>query len=397
MANVTVIITDSNGDQHKVKTNKRGFYCAKHIPEGEATVEIDKNTLPSGVEQVVGDDPTSLYVRPHKRNWAGKDGYSKPVATGSVCGKVFEDTNGNGIQDAGEAGIKGIKVHITDETGTEFTVTTDQDGNYCQTGVAEGSTVIDIDDASLPSGAVVTTEDPTTIDVQAGTDNQAGKDGIILAPTGNVCGTVYVDVNKNGRKDYGEPGIANITVNITDSNGKVTSVETGADGKYCASGIAEGTAVVDVDENDPDMPTDSVQTLNEDPSTVEVVADTNNDAGIDGYYNPHTGLGCTCAHLYIDANADGKYTYADGDRGIKNITITLVDSQGNTHTLETDAFGYMFAVLPLGETTLTVDMNDPDMPADVKLLEGAGENPVTFENTAGQNSHHYGFISIFTP
>jgi len=101
--------------------------------------------------------------------------------------------------------------------------------------------------------------------------------------------------------------------------------------------------------------------------------------------------------LYVDQNGDGKYTYADGDRGIKNITITLVDSQGNTHTLETDAFGYMFAVLPLGETTLTVDVNDPDMPVGLQLLEGAGENPVTFENTSASNPHHYGFISTFTP
>src|SRR6185369_13114146 len=33
-------------------------------------------------------------------------------SAGTVCGFVFNDTNGNGIQDAGETGIEGAKVFI---------------------------------------------------------------------------------------------------------------------------------------------------------------------------------------------------------------------------------------------------------------------------------------------
>jgi hypothetical protein len=46
-------------------------------------------------------------------------------ASGGVCGTVFNDANGNGIQDSGEAGIEGVKVYVcslcdgTDTTGTE--------------------------------------------------------------------------------------------------------------------------------------------------------------------------------------------------------------------------------------------------------------------------------------
>jgi hypothetical protein len=398
LANVTVVITDSNGDQHTVTTNKRGVYCAKGIPEGDATVDIDESTLPKGAEQIVGTDPDTIYVRPYRRNWAGKDGYIITEATGNLCGLVYNDQNGNGVQDAGEEGYAGVTVVVTDSEGTLHTVTTDANGRYCLKDLPEGEAIVDVDEASVSGDAVVTTEDPSVVDVVADTDNEAEKDGIYSGPTGSVCGIVYVDVNKNGRKDYGEPGIANITVTITDQNGKMTQVETGTDGKYCAAGILEGTATVDVDENDPDMPADSVQTLNKDPSPVTVIANKNNDAGIDGYYNPHTGLGCVCTLVYQDNNADGKYVYADGDRGIKNITITLTDSQGTVHTLETDAFGYMFAVLPLGEVTLSVDENDPDMPAGVTLLEGAGKNPITFENTEGStNPSKYGYIPSFTP
>jgi len=314
--------------------------------------------------------------------------------TGKVCGLVFEDTNGNGIQDDDEPEYAGAKVTITDSEGNTFTVTTDAEGKYCQDGVAEGDATVEVDPSSLPANSDITTENPTTINVEAGKKNQAGKDGFELpqTPTGSVCGTVYVDVNKNGLKDYGEPGIADITVNITDSNGKVTSVETGADGKYCANGIAEGKAIVDVDENDPDMPADSEPTLNPDPSPVNVIANKHNDAGIDGYYNPNSGLGCLCTIVYIDKNRDGKYKYDDGDRGIKGVTVTLVDSKGTTHTLQTNASGVITAVLPLGEVTMSIDENDPHIPADMVLLEGQGKNPVTFENTSRQNSPtHYGF------
>ena len=500
LANVTVIITDSNGKQHIVKTNKRGFYCAKGIPAGDATVKIDENTLPNGVEQVIGDNPTPIYVRPHRRNWAGKDGYSQPAATGSVCGKVFEDTNGNGVQDAGEpdyAGAKvnitdengntvtattdangkycqdgieagsvevvvdpnslpagatittenpttitveagqnnpagadgfepapttgkvcgkvfedtngngvqdagepdyaGAKVNITDETGNTVTATTDANGQYCQDGIEAGSVEVVVDPDSLPSGATITTENPTTITVEAGQNNPAGADGFKPGPTGTVCGVVFADINKNGRIDYGEPGLANITVTITDSNNRVTTVETDADGKYCASGIAKGEAVVDVDENDPDMPANSEPTRANDPSTVTVIANKQNNAGIDGYYYPDSGLGCVCTLVYIDKNADGRYRNAD-DKGIPNVTVTLVDSQGTTHTLQTNASGYILAVLPLGETTMSIDENSPSIPADMTLLAGKGMNPVTFENKAQKDSPtYYGFVSVITP
>ena len=50
-------------------------------------------------------------------------------SSGTVCGVVFDDTNHNGIQDAGEAGIEGVPVTITDGT-TVTTTDTGTDGVY---------------------------------------------------------------------------------------------------------------------------------------------------------------------------------------------------------------------------------------------------------------------------
>lgn len=43
---------------------------------------------------------------------------------------MFEDANGNGIQDPGEFGIEGVDFVVIDSKGASQTVTTDADGSY---------------------------------------------------------------------------------------------------------------------------------------------------------------------------------------------------------------------------------------------------------------------------
>ena len=56
------------------------------------------------------------------------------LGSASISGTVFQDDNGNGIQDAGEVGIEGVSVTLTgtDDFGNavELTVLTDASGNY---------------------------------------------------------------------------------------------------------------------------------------------------------------------------------------------------------------------------------------------------------------------------
>src|SRR5580765_8313458 len=54
---------------------------------------------------------------------------AKPASARTVCGLVFNDTNHNGVQDTGEAGIEGVAVTISDGTNT-FTTETGPDGSY---------------------------------------------------------------------------------------------------------------------------------------------------------------------------------------------------------------------------------------------------------------------------
>ena len=51
------------------------------------------------------------------------------ASAGTVCGFVWNDTNGNGVQDGGETGIEGVKVFLTDGTDVLETAT-GPDGYY---------------------------------------------------------------------------------------------------------------------------------------------------------------------------------------------------------------------------------------------------------------------------
>ena len=244
-----------------------------------------------------------------------------PTPTGKVKGVVYEDTNGNGIQDQGEPGIGGVDVIITDSLGESQTVTTDDTGMYMAE-VPAGPAVVDIDEGTLPPGYKQTGgTDPTTLNVPPGgtaTDSDgfqkptetptASPTGSPTAsptqsptpaptpkptpsptpkptpspppkptrsptasptatPTGKVKGVVYEDTNGNGIQDQGEPGIGGVDVVITDSLGESQTVTTDDTGMYMAE-VPAGPAVTDIDEGT--LPPGYVQTGGTDPTTLNV-------------------------------------------------------------------------------------------------------------------------------
>ena len=67
-----------------------------------------------------------------------------------VLGKVFVDCNGNGVQDAGEAGVPGVRLYMEDGSF----VVTDGKGQYSFYGISPRTHVLKIDATTLPPGAV---------------------------------------------------------------------------------------------------------------------------------------------------------------------------------------------------------------------------------------------------
>lgn len=73
---------------------------------------------------------------------------------GNLIGKVFDDQNGNGIQDKGEKGIGDVRL----ATQEGIVVITDSTGRYHIPDLVPGRHLIKIDTTTLPAGSKLTTE-----------------------------------------------------------------------------------------------------------------------------------------------------------------------------------------------------------------------------------------------
>jgi uncharacterized repeat protein (TIGR01451 family) len=72
--------------------------------------------------------------------------------TGFIVGKVFQDCNGNHIQDKDEAGVPGVRLYLEDGT---FAIT-DEKGKYSIYGVSGHTHILKVDTYTLPAGSQLT-------------------------------------------------------------------------------------------------------------------------------------------------------------------------------------------------------------------------------------------------
>ena len=325
----------------------------------------------------VGSDPETVTVAAGMDTASTDDGFSNPATTGTVSGVVFNDPNGNGIQEAGELGLSGVSVEVTDANGVLQTVTTDANGNWMAT-VPAGSTSVDVDDATLPLGSVLSTvgSDPETITAVAGVDTPSTDDGYTEPLTsGTVSGTVYDDQNGNGIQDAGEPGLGNVDVEVTDSNGNVQIVPTDANGDWTAT-VPAGSTSVDVDETTLPTDIDNFTTIGSDPEIVVVIAGMDNASTDDGYNDP---MGTVSGTVYEDTNGNG--IQDPGELGIPGVDVVIVDSDGVTQMVTTDANGDWIATVPVGSTDIDVD--ESTLPVNIDSLTTIGSDPETLIAVVG--------------
>ena len=147
--------------------------------------------------------------------------------TGSVGDRVWLDTNGNGVQDAGEAGINGVTVQLLDGANNVVaTATTSGDGNYTFDNLAAGTYTVKVVASSLPAGVAetydldgVASANQATFTLAAGQNRTDVDFG--YRNTGSVGDRVWLDANANGIQDAGEPGINGVTVQLLDAANNV--------------------------------------------------------------------------------------------------------------------------------------------------------------------------------
>ncbi len=180
--------------------------------------------------------------------------------TGTIGTTVWEDTNRNGIQDAGEPGIAGRKLVLKTCEGVYMgEELTDANGIYQMNYISAGGWMVEVELADGESfspagmGGAALDSDIVTVDGKVGRtacfpmiDGEVKTDldvGIYkVAPaTGSIGRLVWHDVNRNGVQDGTEAGLSGAAVVLLDANGnQAGTATTGGDGTFLFPNLATG-------------------------------------------------------------------------------------------------------------------------------------------------------------
>ncbi len=186
-----------------------------------------------------------------------------PIAQPASVGDfVWEDANGNGLQDVGEAGIANVTVNLYDDNSQLVQTTrTDSSGKYLFTDVRAGVYYIGFDTASLPTGYVLSpanagSDDAIDSDANSATGNTlrftltSGEADLSLDlgafAQGKIGDKVWVDIDGDGVQDDTEAGVENVTVRLVNLNRDVLATTiTDGQGRYEFVGLPAGTYLVE--------------------------------------------------------------------------------------------------------------------------------------------------------
>jgi uncharacterized repeat protein (TIGR01451 family)/fimbrial isopeptide formation D2 family protein len=371
--NVTIVLRNSAGSIIATTTTAGGGnYSFANLPDGTYTVDVsDDADLLNGYWHSLGNqaqatDGTSK-ADPYTVTLTGNQivntvdfGYYRDPA--SLGDRVWNDLDGDGIQDAGEPGLSGVAVSLTitwpGGAGTTTLQTrTDASGNYTfgnlladedfdGAGAGEPTFVIAI---TSPSGYSATLTDQggndavdsdgltiTAAPVE-GTTNTSYDAGLTVG--GTIGNALWLDENGDGSRDAGEPGLVNITVRLCADAACASVLQTtvtDADGGYAFKNVATGSYYVDV--LDSSLPTGLVQT-----TVIGGTADNTNKADFFnlsvtagsevlyadfGYnYAPpadtdgNINTGTIGDRLWVD---DGDGVQEPGEPGLYNVTVDLL-------------------------------------------------------------------------
>ncbi|MDJ0767879.1 MAG: SdrD B-like domain-containing protein [Ilumatobacter sp.] len=216
---------------------------------GDDTVDSDANPIDGKTAPIVlaaGDSQTQWDAGIFQR--------------ASIGDRVWEDLDGDGVQDQGEPSVPGVEVKLLDENMVEIaSTTTDGNGNYLFTDLPAGTYFVQFvnPDAGIwtftaPNAGADDTVDSDADPIDGKTapivlgmgDVQTQWDAGLVRPA-SIGDRVWNDLDEDGIQDPDEPGVPGVEVKLLDENMvEIASTTTDADGLYEFTGLTPGTYFV---------------------------------------------------------------------------------------------------------------------------------------------------------
>jgi hypothetical protein len=320
---------------------------------------------------------------------------------GLIRGEVFQDTNGNGLLDAGEAGMANVVVRLINaDTNVEIAnTTTDANGFYAFRSLTSSQLTATnyIVQEVTPAGQITTTApltfsnltEQSTYDVA---DPNLNTSAVVIGNfvPGSISGTKFEDRNGNGVRDAGEPGVAGFTIFIDLNNTGVfapgdPSTSTAANGSWSFTNL--GPAVINGLPNPNTYNGAYIIREIQKNGWVQTTAPfapftLTSGQNVTGQLIGNEQTGSISGTKFIDLNGDG--VREPGEPGGANFTIQI-SGPGGIRTTTTAADG-TYSFLSLGPGTYTVTevvpagFTNTRKPGLVTVTTGVATGGVDFGN-----------------
>jgi SdrD B-like protein len=377
-------INDPTGAPLSITTDASGNFSFT-VPFGNYTLT---ETVPAGFAQTAPPAPGTIAATINfaQRTVSGLLFGNRPL-TGTIGGLKFNDVNGNGVRDAGEPGLSGVTIRVIDAAGSVRTATTDATGAFSVTGLPAGAYVVS---EIVPTGFVQTAPAAPGTFTQTLTAGQTVANLLFgnRAAVGMVTGNKFNDVNGNGVSDPGEPGLAGVTIRLTDASGVVRTTTTNASGAFSFSDVSPGNYVVSEV-----VPAGFVQTAPAAPGTIAItVAVGGNSSGLlfgNRASTSPSDTGSITGRKILDFNGNG--ILDAGDRGFEGIVFQLRDASGAIRSATSNANGdFTFSSLPAGTYVLTEVLPENFF----QTFPGSPESPGSYTITITTGQTVTGFLFL---
>lgn len=159
----------------------------------------------------------------------------------SITGYKFNDLNNNGIKESNEQALPGWVITLTGSGISSITSTTDANGSYLFTGLPPGTyTLTETSQSGWIAGQTGSSKTVTVGTNQAINNINFGNRQLPLV--GSICGVKFNDLNGNGIKDNGEPGLENWEIKLSGSFNQTALTD--VNGEYCFTNLATGNYTV---------------------------------------------------------------------------------------------------------------------------------------------------------